>query len=192
MGYCSIQTLNGLDLACERSKGGIKKIYVANYADVEEVKANDAIGEIDSIIMKGNAKFKPYSFRKETGSMTSTLNVDDKTGLNYVSTELNLVFTKLETKKRMEISSLSLGQLAVIVEDCNGVRHYLGYNNYVSVSGGTAQTGTAFGDASSYNLTLIDVSDDFPFPINTEEFEKVIEKEVVEKPKEDEGSNSFE
>lgn len=188
--YC-IQTLNGMDLACERSKGGIKKIYIANYADVESV--DDPVnGEIASITMKEGKKFKPYSFRKETGSMTSTLNVDEKTGLNYVSTELNLVFTKLEKIKRLEISALSLGQLAVIVEDCNGVRHYLGKDDYVSVSAGTAQTGTAKGDASSYNITLKDESDEFPFPIITEEFERVVEKEVEEKPKEEEGSNSFE
>ena len=55
MGYC-IQTLNGLDLACERSKGGIKKIYVANYADVEEVTESN--GEITSILMKEGKKFK--------------------------------------------------------------------------------------------------------------------------------------
>lgn len=173
MGYC-IQTLNGLDLACERSKGGIKRIYVANYADVESVEVVE--GEISAINMKGEAKFKPYSFRKETGSMTSTLNVDEKTGLNYVSTELNLVFTKLETKKRMEISSLSLGQLAVIVEDCNGIFHYLGYDDYVSVSAGTAQTGTAKGDASSYNLTLKDESDEFPFVVSMDALEGKIDE----------------
>ena len=176
MGYC-IQTLTGLPLACERSKGGIKKIYIANYADVESVDVVE--GEIATITMKQGKKFKPYSFRKETGSMTSTLNVDEKTGLNYVSTELNLVFTKLETIKRMEISSLSLGQLAVIVEDCNGNFHYLGKDDYVSVSAGTAQTGTAKGDASSYNLTLKDESDEFPFPIVHDEIEKVCEKEIV-------------
>lgn len=188
MGYC-IQTLNGLDLACERSKGGIKRIYVANYADVEEVKATEsAIGdEITLIAMKGNAKFKPYSFRKETGSLTSTLNKDEKTGLNYVTSELNLVFTKLETKKRMEISSLSLGQLAVIVEDCNGNFHYLGYDDYVSVNGGTAQTGTAKSDASSYSLTLKDESDEFPYFVAVGLIDEVCEKEIVkEEPKEDE------
>lgn len=174
MGYC-IQTLNGLDLACERSKGGIKKIYVANYADVASVDVVE--GEIAAIEMKGDAKFKPYSFRKETGSLTSTLNKDEKTGLDYVTSELTLTFTKLETKKRMEISSLSLGQLAVIVLDCNGIYHYLGKDDYVSVSAGTAQTGTAKGDASSYNVTLKDESDEYPFYIAKDAVESVIDEE---------------
>ena len=174
MGYC-VQTLNGLDLACERSKGGIKKIYVANYADVASVDVVE--GEIAAITMKGDAKFKPYSFRKETGSLTSTLNKDDKTGLDYVTSELNLVFTKLETKKRMEISALSVGQLAVIVLDNNGIYQYLGKDDYVSVSGGTAQTGTAKSDASSYNITLKDESDEYPFYIAKDVVEGVIDEE---------------
>lgn len=160
MAYCN-QTLAGITLDCTNSMGGIKTVYIANYGDVEDVKVGED-GEITSITMKDSATFKPYQFRKQTGSLTSTLNVDETTGLNFVSSELALVFTKQETAKRLEIAALSIGQLAVIVEDCNQVYHYLGKDDYVSASAGGANTGTSKSDANSYTLTLKDESVTYP------------------------------
>lgn len=160
MAYCN-QTLAGIQLDCTNSMGGIKRVYIANYGDVESVTVGDD-GEISAITMVDSAKFKPYQFRKQTGSMTSTLNVDETTGLNYVSTELSLVFTKQETAKRLEIAALSIGQLAVIVEDCNGNFTYLGKDDYVSASAGSGNTGTSKGDSNNYSITLKDESISYP------------------------------
>ena len=175
MAYCN-QTLNGITLDCSHSLGGIKTAYIANYGDVESVSADTASGKIVSVTMADSAKFKPYQFRKQTGSMTSTLTVDETAGVNYVSTELSLVFTKMETRKRIELSALSVGQLAVIVEDSNGTFWYLGKDDYVSVSAGGGQTGTAKGDGNNYTLTLKDESDTYPYEVTKEAVEKVVDK----------------
>lgn len=162
--FCN-QTLNGLGISCDTSLGGIKEVYIANYADVSKVTLDEVSGEITDIEMVGEAKFMPYSFRKQTGSMTSTLNVDETNGVNYVSTELNLVFTKLETVKRVQMSALSQGQLAVIVKDSNNKYWYLGYDDYVSATAGTGETGTAKGDRNAYTITLRDESDTYPYNV---------------------------
>ncbi len=196
MAYCN-QTLKGITLDCSHSLGGIKTVYIANYNDVTDIKYNASTGTttgstsgvtgsttgvtysgdtITSITMASGAVFKPYQFRKQTGSMTSTLTVDETAGVNYVSTELSLVFTKMETKKRIELSALSVGQLAVIVEDSNGTFWYLGKDDYVSVSAGGAQTGTAKGDGNNYTLTLRDESDTYPYEITKEAVDSVVEK----------------
>lgn len=175
MAYCN-QTLNGITLDCSHSLGGIKTAYIANYGDVESVIVDDASGTISGLTMASGATFQPYQFRKQTGSMTSTLTVDETAGVNYVSTELSLVFTKMETAKRIELSALSIGQLAVIVEDSNGTFWYLGKDDYVSVSAGGGQTGTAKGDGNNYTLTLRDESDTYPYEITKEAVEKVIKK----------------
>ena len=189
MAYCN-QTLNGIRLDCSHSLGGIKTVYIANYNDVTDIEYNASTGTttgstsgetytgdtITGITMAASAKFKPYQFRKQTGSMTSTLTVDETAGVNYVSTELSLVFTKMETKKRIELSALSIGQLAVIVEDSNGTFWYLGKDDYVSVSAGGGQTGTAKGDGNNYTLTLRDESDTYPYEITKEAVEAVIDK----------------
>ena len=170
--YCN-QTLAGITLDCTNSMGGIKCVYIANYGDVSGVTVGDD-GEITEISMTSSAKFKPYQFRKQTGSLTSTLNVDETSGLNFVSSELSLVFTKQETSKRLEIAALSIGQLAVIVEDCNGVFYYLGKDDYVSASAGGANTGTSKSDANSYNLILKDESITYPHTIAKSAVESVI------------------
>lgn len=189
MAYC-IQTLKGIKLDCSHSLGGIKTVYIANYNDVTDIKYNASTGSttgstsgatytgdtITGITMASGTTFKPYQFRKQTGSMTSTLTVDETAGVNYVSTELSLVFTKMETKKRIELSALSVGQLAVIVEDSNGTFWYLGKDDYVSATSGGAQSGVAKGDGNNYNLILKDESDTYPYEITKEAVDAVVEK----------------
>lgn len=165
--FCN-QTLNGLGLSCDTSLGGIKEVYIANYADVTAKTLDAESSEITAIEMADGTTFKQYAFRKQTGSMTSTLNVDEANGVNYVSTELSLVFTKLETVKRLEMTALSQGQLAVIVKDSNNKYWYLGYDDYVSATAGTGETGTAKGDRNAYTLTLKDESDTYPYEITEE------------------------
>lgn len=165
-------TLNGLTLDCSASVGGIKEVYIAQYTDISAVTVTSGNMITAITAISGATKpFKRFQFRKQTGSMTSTLNVDEVAGINYVSTELNLVFTKMETKKRIEMSALSVGQLAVIVKDGNNKYWYLGYNDYVSATAGAGNTGTAKGDSNSYTITLRDESDSFPFEVE----EKVVE-----------------
>lgn len=154
------QTLNGITLDCTTSQGGIKKVWIADWGSVKPTATGDKISAIDKI-----AEFKPYEFRRGTSSMNSTLTADETTGVNYVTTELSLVFTKLETAKRVEMSALSIGQLAVIVLDSNGKYWYLGDEDYVSASAGGAETGTAKGDRSAYTLTLKTESSTYPYEI---------------------------
>lgn len=175
MAYCN-QTLAGISLDCTNSLGGIKTVYIANYGDVTEVEIDEASGQITGVTMSGETKFKPYQFRKQTGSMTSTLNVDETAGINYVSTELSLVFTKMETAKRLEMTALAKAQLAVIVKDSNNKYWYLGKDDYVSSTAGSGNTGTAKGDSNNYSLTLTDESDTYPFEITEAAVLKVVEE----------------
>lgn len=162
------QVLGGIPMDCQTSIGGIKEVYIANYDNIVGVTVTDDI--ITEIEQDGAVVFKKYQFRKQTGSMTSTLNVDETTGVNYVSTELNLVFTKMETSKRIEVAALSIGQLAVIVKDSNNKYWYLGYNDYVSATAGSANSGTSKGDSNNYSITLKDESDSYPYEVSAECF----------------------
>ena len=169
MAYCN-QTLAGIQLDCTNSLGGIKTVYIANYNDILEIQLSEEeegsqLGKITTIEMVDGGTFKPYQFRKQTGSMTSTLNIDEQAGINYVSTELSLVFTKMETAKRLEMTALAKAQLAVIVEDSNNKYWYLGYDDYVSASAGSANTGQSKGDSNNYGLTLRDESETFPYEV---------------------------
>lgn len=171
MAYCPI-TLAGINLDCSNNKGGIKRAFIAPYGDVT---ATTSEGKVTGFTMAEGAKFKTYQFRKNTGSMTSTLTADETNGLNYVTTELSLVFTKMDTAKRLEMAALSLGQLAVIVEDANGIYWYLTPDDYASASAGTGETGTAKGDRNAYTLTLSVENDGYPMEVEATAITEVIE-----------------
>ena len=159
-----IQTLSGLAKDCAANMGGIVEVMIANFADVTGVTITD--GVISAVTMAADAKFKKYSFAKNTGSLTSTYNIDAASGVKYVTSDLLLQFNRMETSKRVEITALSLGDLAVIVKDANGKYWYLGKDEPVNASAGDGQTGTARGDANRYTITLQDESLEMPCEVD--------------------------
>lgn len=175
MSYC-LQTLNGITLDCGSSMGGIKRVYIANFGDVASIQKGTDGEIITGVTMDEGKKFKQYQFRKNTSSMTSTLTADETTGLNYVTTEVSLVFTKMETAKRIEMTALAQAQLAVIVEDSNGVYWYVTPDEYAAASAGGGETGTAKGDRNAYTLTLTSENNTYPLEITKDAVDKVVDK----------------
>ena len=160
-----LQTLSGLAKDCAANMGGIVEALIANFADVSSVSVTD--NQISTISMASSAKFKRYSFAKNTGNLTSTYNLDPASGVRYVSSELLLQFNRMETAKRVEITALALGDLVVIVKDANGKYWYLGKDAPVNASAGDGQTGTARGDANRYTITLQDESLEMPYEVDS-------------------------
>ena len=159
------QTLSGLVKDCSPSMGGITEVLLANREDVSAVTADS--GKISEITMASSAKFKRYTFARNTGSMTSTYTIDQASGVRYVTTDLLLQFNRMETTKRVEISALAVNDLVAIVKDANGIYWYLGYDEPVNASAGDGQTGTARGDANRYTITLQDNSKEMPMEVDS-------------------------
>lgn len=160
---CS-QTLCGIATDCKPSMGGVAEVYIANKEDVSAVTVTD--NKVTAITMAASAKFKKYSFRRGTGSLTSTLTADAANGVSYVTSELVLQFNRMETTKRVEINALAVNEMDVIVKDCNGAYWFLGYDEGVFASAGDGQTGTARSDANRYSITLQDNSHEFPYEVS--------------------------
>lgn len=161
---CANQVLTGLAKDCSTSMGGIKTVYIANYDDVTAVTV--AEDKITEITMAEGKKFLQYSFRKGTGSMNSNLTIDAANGVNYVTTDLNLSFLKMETVKRVEMAALAVNEVVCIVEDSNGVFWYLGKDEPVTCTAGTGETGQARGDGNKYGITLQDTSVTYPYEVD--------------------------
>ena len=158
------QILNGIQVDCEPSMGGLKVVYIANSSDVTDFEVTE--GQITSITMASGKTFKTYSFRRNTASMTSTLSVDPANGTS-VATDVALSFLKQDTQKRIEISALSIGELVLIVQDANGRYWFLGKDMPVMASAGGAESGTAYTDGNRYTITLQDNSKDYPYEVKT-------------------------
>ena len=166
------QTLSGLVKDCSPSMGGILEVLLVNREDVTSVQAET--GKISGITMEASAKFKRYTFARNTGSMTSTYTIDQASGVKYVTTDLVLQFNRMETTKRVEITALSVNDLVAIVKDANGVYWYLGYDEPVNASAGDGQTGTARGDANTYSITLQDISKEMPMEVDASIIEGIL------------------
>lgn len=166
------QTLAGIAKDCSANMGGIVEVLIANFDDVTAVTTSS--GEISAITMATSAKFKKYSFAKNTGNLTSTYTLDPASGAKFVTSTLLLQFNRMETTKRVEITALAMGDLAVIVKDANGKYWYLGKDVPVNASAGDGQTGTARTDANRYTITLQDESAEMPYEVDPDIIEDLV------------------
>lgn len=161
---CTSYTLKGIARDCSQSMGGIKNVYIANYSDVTSIETSE--DKITGVTMTTGAKFLGYSLRKGAASMNSTSTIDNANGINYVTTDLVFNMLKMDTAKRVEMTALSVNELAVIVEDANGVFWYLGKDEAVTATTGTGATGQQRTDGNMYSITLQDTSLTFPYEID--------------------------
>lgn len=153
--------------ACQPNIGGIKNVWLANYVEnAATIKSGD-----DKLIdgsVEGFAEgvvWQHYPMRKNTCSMTSTLN-NSTDGASYVTTELAMVFSKMEAQKRIAIQALAIGEVMACVEDSNGNMWFLGADAPLTATAGAGESGTAKGDANRYTLTLTDESLGFPYSVD--------------------------
>lgn len=160
MGCCL--TLSGITRSCESSMGGIMRAWIACY---DEVTTKTVTNRVITALADISA-FKEYEFRKQTGSFTTTITVDDTTGTRYYSTDIIIQFLRQEADKHAEIAALAANDLVIVVEDSNGIGWFFGYDFPVEMSEGTEETGTAFGDFNGYNITLQGTSKDNVFTVS--------------------------
>ena len=159
-----VQTLSGLARDCSANMGGIIEALIAPFDDVTAVTLTD--GVISAITMASSKKFKKYNFNKNTGNLTSTYHSDPASGVRYVTSDLLLQFNRMETTKRVEMTALAIGDLAVIVKDANGKYWLLGKDEAVVMTAGDAQSGTARADRNGYSVTLQDNAHELPYEVD--------------------------
>lgn len=157
------QTLSGLVRDCLPSMGGIVEILAANRDEVGEITIAD---NKVSAIKTGEGKFKKYLFPRSTGSMTSNYQISPENGTRFVTTDLVVMFNRMETAKRVEMTALAQNDLVLVVKDANGKYWLLGKDEPVRATAGDGQTGTARADRNGYSITLQDNSHEMPYEVD--------------------------
>ena len=158
MAYCSSRALAGISTDCEGSLGGIKTVWIALFQDNIFTMSGETVTGF-----KSGVTWYRYDFKPETSNFVSTLNKTDAGG-SYVTTEISLVFSRMNATKRIEMNALAIDDLAVVVADNNGEYHAFGRWLPVVSSAGTGETGTAYGDSNQYTTTLLASDKDYaPF-----------------------------
>ena len=156
MSACGI-TLKGLDFGCKDSVGGIKNVWLADWNAAAPYLLSSRY------MTSAISAFKLYRFRVGNGAMNSTLNADEANGTVYVTTDLNMKFTKLTEDGRKEVAEILRGNTAAIVETNTGDYYGLGLEHPLTFTSGTAQTGAAMGDFAGYDITIQDYCSTLPY-----------------------------
>ncbi len=157
---CTSATLTGIALDCG-NVGGIKKLYVANIADVSTITYG-ADGEVTAMTMASGKTFKSYSFRKGNASFTVNGVKDDKNGTYFATTEISAQFNKMEKPKRNEIVELVKANAYVIIQDNNNIYWFIGKDSYVTLTTGAGQSGAAMAEGNFYNIVLMSETNEVP------------------------------
>lgn len=166
-------TLQNIPRDCGTNVGGIRRAWMACHGDITSVTV-DANDVVTAITPTTSPPWYQFDFRKQTGSVTTTITTDDAAGTLYYESAIVLQFTKQEAEKRMAINALALSDLAIIIEDNNGIYWYFGADFEVTLTDGTGETGTAFGDLNGYNITLTDLARQLPYTVEASVVEEII------------------
>ena len=154
MSTCDITS--GFTLGCRDNTGGLKNIYILS-------------GSIDSTAgatgllttLSGSGEFFKFELTRQTGDFTEAITANTENGTIFYEQTVNAPFHKMQSSTRNQVRVLAKNpDIRMIVETNNGsedgvgVFFLLGQTRGLSLSGGTGQTGTAFGDANQYLLTF--------------------------------------
>lgn len=187
-------TITGIQTACGTNMAGISDVWLGNFGDAtltytyqldgggqqildpdgNPIKATIATASVAT----SDKRFKHFGFRKQTSSMTSNLQVNDN-GTNFWQTDLQMIFAKMDTVKRLSIMSIMQGQTAAIVKDNNGKYWFLGDSNYLTMTEGVGETGTSYSDNNAYTVTIQDTDTILPLPIAESAVNSIIESGTV-------------
>lgn len=146
---CLITT--GFQKDCRDSVGGIRTVYLANLDEIQSV--TESSGSITAITMATGSNFHEFELRRQTSNFTETYNGSEENGTLFHEQEITIMLTRLEAAKRNEIYLMGKGDIVLVAEDNNGNQLLFGKENGLTLSG-NAQSGTAFGDMSGYELTF--------------------------------------
>lgn len=160
-------TLNGIAEECAKAVGGVRKVYIALRDDIDEITLDADETLIESITMKTGKKFKTYEFHKNTANMNTETEAPDDDYPQF-NTTVSMVFSKMDTAKRVEMMALALSDTAAIVETVEGAKFYLGYNMGLLISAMTGETGTMYSDKNQYTLSLVDHAEQLPYIVEME------------------------
>jgi hypothetical protein len=147
---------SGVDLGCSDGIGGIKSIWVlgtsgATAPSVSAVSITGTTGPITGIT--GSGVWYNFELKRNTSSLSQNTTKNFENGTIFWEQVLTAILFKYDQDKRNQL--LLLGQndnIKIVAVDQNDVNYYLGQVNGMYLSGGSAATGTAFGDRNGFEL----------------------------------------
>ena len=147
---CNI--IEGITLDCRQGAGGIKKLYLTEFANVSSVTSSS--GSVTAITMASGKKFWTVEVELEDAQFDENATVSIENGTTFYEQTLTFSVYKMTAKNRNIVRLLTQNRLMVIVQDADDVYHLGGETRAMHLTAGTRSTGKAMGDKNGYSLTL--------------------------------------
>lgn len=161
--FTGCQLTSGLSLDCRDSNGGVEKVFIATTdgGDITFTTASvtGCPDQVDAISVGGsalsNADFYEFQVPKQTSSFTETATISSENGTVFWEQVVNLVFNKMQCATRDQMLILAQNtRMIVAVKDNNGEYWAVGLERGAEMTGGTSETGVAYGDRNGYTVTI--------------------------------------
>jgi hypothetical protein len=158
---CEVIEGRALTGCVKNNVGGVKRVYIANHADVSSTTIEDGsqytgstIDQIVDIDMVSGKTFYIFDTVKETSSFTQSIESNIQNGTLSFTPTVELIFNKLDAKTRNLIQMLSVSLLDIIVVDSNDSYWYLGLVNGMDLTAAEMTSGVAQSDRNGSVLTF--------------------------------------
>lgn len=154
---CNI--VQGYEIACRDSVGGIKEIYIAEFANVQSYTASS--GVITAITMVPGKKFYTFQLEKENATYTNDSVGSLENGTTFYNSSVVFTMKKMSASMKNSIKVLSQARLMVIVKDANDIYHVMGLTRGADALDIKMTSGKAMGDMNGATVTITGKEPDF-------------------------------
>mgnify|MGYP004443024579 FL=1 len=156
-------TLSNISLGCLKNAGGVKAILYTNYENIKTKTLDSTTGKITAITLETDKKWYKIEFQKQNSQLTSTRTIDATNGVAFVTSNLTVNVKKMGIENRKAVEAICQADTAWLVKDQNDQVWFLGYDNPVTASANTSDTGMNLSDPNQYVITVQDMSQELPF-----------------------------
>ncbi len=143
----------GFGLDCKDGIGGIKKIVLTDFTNVDGFTL-DPDEVVTAIIANDEQAIYTYELPTQTGSFEETINFNRDAGTIFYTQTVNVMLNKLSAAKRLELQNVATSRVIVFVNDTNDNWWAVGYEYGADLSTATAGTGTVLGDMNGFTLAF--------------------------------------
>lgn len=169
------QSLTNITRPCGSGKGGLKmEVYITlrsnvDFSSIAFVETEQPYNVIKTLPLLNEAKWNKFEFNRNAADFTSEAQFDGTTNeLAYFQNTLNIAFRKMDAALRLSVMALLSNEVVVAFEDNNGVKYFLGYDEYVASNSASHATGANKTDSNVVSIALTDSSDSLPYQISDE------------------------
>jgi hypothetical protein len=157
----SCNIVQGYEIACRDSVGGIQEIYVAEFSNLQSYTASS--GVITAITKVPGSKFYTFQLEKENATYTNDSVGSLENGTTFFNSSLVFTMKKMSASMKNALKVLSQARLVVIVKDNNGVYFVMGLTRGVDALDIKMTSGKAFGDMNGATVTMSGKEPDFDY-----------------------------